>query len=41
MAEIIAKAGQKILAPQSVSNIAQDGECADRKCANNGDTIKA
>ena len=41
MAEIIAKAGQKILAPQSGSNIAPAGECVNWKCANNGDTIKA
>jgi len=38
MAEIIAKAGQKILALQSVSEIVPG---VVRKCANNGDTIKA
>jgi hypothetical protein len=41
MAEIIAMAGQKILAPQSGSNIAPAGACFNWKYANKGDTIKA
>jgi len=41
MAVIIAKAGQKILANQSGSNIAPGRKCANKICANNGDTIKA
>jgi hypothetical protein len=41
MAEIIVKAGQKILAAQSGANIAPAGACANKKFCNSGERIKA